>query len=188
VPRAGLTPGRVVDEAARLADEVGLEHITLATLAKRLGVALPSLYKHVDGLAAVRQRIAAQGADEMADVFAEAAAGRSGADALVALAEAYRGYARRHPGRYLASQRAPDPADPAHGAAAHRAVAVVTAVLRAYDLSGSDAIDATRAVRSALHGFVTLETAGGFGLPQDLDHSFAQLVAALDRALTHWPR
>jgi hypothetical protein len=37
-----------------------------------------------------------------------------------------------------------------------------------------------------LHGFVTLEAAGGFGLPRDVDRSFDRLVDALDAALTAW--
>ena len=45
-----------------------------------------------------------------------------------------------------------------------------------------------RAVRSALHGFVSLEHAGGFGLPVDIDRSFDRLVTAMDRALASWPR
>jgi hypothetical protein len=36
-----------------------------------------------------------------------------------------------------------------------------------------------RAYRSALHGFVSLEVNGGFGLPQDVDESFEALVAVL---------
>ena len=46
MPRAGLTPQRVVVEAEELADLVGLNRLTLAELAARLGVRLPSLYKH----------------------------------------------------------------------------------------------------------------------------------------------
>jgi hypothetical protein len=38
-------------------------------------------------------------------------------------------------------------------------------------------------VRSALHGFVALETGGGFGIPVDLDESFDRMVAALARGL-----
>ena len=49
VPRAGLTEARVVDEAERIADEVGLARLTLAAIADRLGVRQPSLYKHIDG-------------------------------------------------------------------------------------------------------------------------------------------
>ncbi|GAB3952288.1 hypothetical protein GCM10027614_55720 [Micromonospora vulcania] len=49
MPRVGLNQQTVVREAARLADEVGYQQLTLAALAGRLGVALPSLYKHVRG-------------------------------------------------------------------------------------------------------------------------------------------
>jgi len=33
-----------------------------------------------------------------------------------------------------------------------------------------------RGPRSLLHGFVSLETGGGFGLPLDLDESFRRLL------------
>jgi AcrR family transcriptional regulator len=177
----------VVEEAARLADEVGLDRLTLAMVAKRLGVALPSLYKHVGGLDALLQKLSALATAEIAAELGTAAAGRSGAEAVQAVAAAYRGYARRHPGRYLASQRVPDPDDPEHVQAGERAVGTIYAVLRGYRLGSEDVVDATRALRSALHGFVMLENAGGFGLPQDVDRSFAQLVAAMDVAFRGWP-
>jgi hypothetical protein len=50
--------------------------------------------------------------------------------------------------------RAPDPTAPAHVAAGERAVRVSYAVLAGYGLTGDQLIDATRALRSALHGFV----------------------------------
>jgi len=187
VARAGLSTAIVVREAARLADEVGLDRLTLAALATRLGVALPSLYKHVRGLDALRVKVAALATAELADEVATAAAGRSGAGAVQAVAAAYRAYARRYPGRYPATQRVPDPGDPEHLAAAQRVVGTVFAVLSGYGLAGDDAVDAARAVRSALHGFVALEQAGGFGLPRDVDRSFDRLVTGLDAALRAWP-
>src|SRR3954469_8578122 len=105
MPRVGLSPARVVDEAAQLADEVGLERLTLALLAQRLGVALPSLYKHVKGLDDLRQKLSAQATGELAAELADAAVGRAGSEALVAVADAFRAYARSHPGRYPAAQR-----------------------------------------------------------------------------------
>jgi AcrR family transcriptional regulator len=183
VPRAGLSTAVVVAEAATVADEVGLEKLTLAMVAKRFGVALPSLYKHVSGLDALLQKVSALVTAELAEELTTAAAGRAGADALRAMAFAQRTYAKRHPGRYPAAQRVPDPADSAHVAAGAKAVGVSYAVLRGYGLDGDDLIDATRAVRSAVHGFVTLEIAGGFGLPQDVDRSFDRLIEMLDQGL-----
>ncbi|MBV9799956.1 MAG: WHG domain-containing protein [Solirubrobacterales bacterium] len=181
--RAGLDTDEVVRAGARLADVEGLEALTLARLAGDLGVRAPSLYAHVSGLDDLRRRIGVRGALELAGELQTAAAGRAGADALDAVARAYRDYARAHPGSYEALQRAPDPRDARAGAAATRVVDVVRAVLRGYGLDGDDATHATRAIRSALHGFVSLERGGGFGLPLALDESYAELVEVLDRGL-----
>ncbi|MGW4499368.1 WHG domain-containing protein [Micromonospora sp. NPDC004336] len=187
MPRAGLNQRAVVREAALLADEVGADRLTLAALANRLGVALPSLYKHVRGADALAQKLSALATDELADDLTTAAAGRAGPDALRAVAAAYRAYARRHPGRYPTTQRVPDPTDPEHVAAGERAVGAIYAVLRGYGLDGDAAVDATRMLRSTLHGFVCLEAAGGFGLPRAVDTSFDRLVAALDGTFRSWP-
>ncbi|MBY8872978.1 WHG domain-containing protein [Micromonospora sp. PLK6-60] len=186
MPRAGLTPATVVRAAAVLADEVGYHRLTLAALAGRLGVALPSLYKHVRGADALDQQLAALAVGELAEAMTAAAAGRSGADALRAVAGAWRDYAHRHPGRYPAAQRVPAADDPEHVAAGERALGAVYAILRGYGLTGDDAVDAARIFRSAVHGFVTLEAAGGFGLPRGIDRSFDQLVATLDTAYRDW--
>ena len=63
---------------------------------------------------------------------------------------------------------------------------LLLAILRSYDLEGDDALDAIRFVRATLHGFVALETGGGFGLPLDIDRSFDRLVTALTAALATW--
>jgi AcrR family transcriptional regulator len=182
--RAGLSADGLVDAAAALADREGLQAVTLARLAADAGVRPPSLYAHVDGLDDVRRRLAARGARELAAALRQAAVGRSRGDALRALADAYRDHARRHPGTYLAAQRAPAAGDPEAGAAAAETVAVVAAVLAGYALEGDDAIHAIRGVRAALHGFAMLEAGGGFGIKLDLDESFARLVETLDRGLT----
>jgi hypothetical protein len=47
-------------------------------------------------------------------------------------------------------------------------------------------IDAVRMLRAALHGFVALEAAGGFGLPQSVDGTFTRLVDSLHIAWSTW--
>jgi AcrR family transcriptional regulator len=187
MPRAGLTPQRVVEEAAAVADEGGLDRLTLAAVAERCGVALPSLYKHVHGLDGLRRDLAVLAVRELTATLSKAAVGRAGSDALHAIADAYRAYATAHPGRYAASVRAPDPGDAEHLAAAADALAVFTAVLAGYGITGPDAIDAIRGLRAAMHGFVALEAAGGFGMPHSVDGSYARLLDALDSALRTWP-
>ncbi|MBA2637496.1 MAG: helix-turn-helix transcriptional regulator [Solirubrobacterales bacterium] len=61
MPRAGLSPNVLVDEAALLVDEHGLEALSLSALADRVGVRPPSLYKHVAGADDLRRRLSARG-------------------------------------------------------------------------------------------------------------------------------
>jgi AcrR family transcriptional regulator len=181
--RVGLTPAAVVAHAGDVADAHGLPGVTLAAVAKRCGVAQPSLYKHVDGLDDVRRRLAITSTQALTAAMTHAAVGRSGDDAVRSLAHAYRDYALRHPGRYAATIRAPHRDDAEHGAAAEAAARTVFAVLGGYGLAGEELVHATRALRSALHGFVALEAAGGFGMPEDVDESFDRMLAMLLTAL-----
>ncbi|GLU48154.1 TetR/AcrR family transcriptional regulator [Nocardiopsis ansamitocini] len=185
--RAGLTPALVAAEAARISDEEGYQQLSLATVAKRLGVAVPSLYKHVRGLEGLRRDLALLTVLEFAEVLGRAALGRSGVDAVHSLAAAYRDYATRHPGRYAALQVAPLSEDTEATAAAARTVEVIAAVVRGFGLAEESMVDAVRMLRSGLHGFVDLETRGGFGLPQNVDASYRALVEGLIRALQTWP-
>jgi AcrR family transcriptional regulator len=166
----------VIAEAARLADERGLESLTLAAIAERFGVAVPSLYKHVAGLDAVRRGIAILALDELGAAMAQA-------DGLRAVAHAYRRYATAHPGRYAASLRAAPADDPDHAATADRVLATVTRVLAGHGLSGTAAVDGARLLRATLHGFVALEAAGGFGMPRPVDDSFDAALDALEAGL-----
>jgi len=190
MPRAGLTPSVVIAEAAALADEVGYEQLTLAALAARFGVAVPSLYKHVGGLDDVRRGVTMLALGELGEVLVaarEATVELDGSAQLRALADAYRGYARAHPGRYAATVRAAPPDEPVHRAASDAVLHTVLALLAGRGLAGDDAIDAARALRAGLHGFVALEAAGGFGLPRDIDRSFERMVEGLDRGLGALP-
>ncbi len=100
----------VIQAAAELADQEGLEQLTMAALAQKMGVRTSSLYNHVDGLPGLRRQLALRGVQEL------------------------------------------------------------TARLTR---------TAVRGLRSLVHGFATLELAGGFGLPLEMDESFHYLIQTL---------
>lgn len=186
MPRAGLSPQVVVDEAARLVDQTGPEGLSLSALATRLTVAQPSLYKHVAGLDDLHARLASLAASEVVDTVRRAVTGRARADAVQALAIAYRRYAREHPGRYRYILR-PLPGNVEHAAVSAQLLEVLEAVLAGYGIADASAlVDAVRFLRSALHGFVSLEIEGGFAMRRSVDASFDRLVDALDTAFLSW--
>ncbi|MEC5148515.1 TetR-like C-terminal domain-containing protein [Cryobacterium sp. GrIS_2_6] len=186
MPRVGLTRDRVAEEAAVMADEVGLNSLTLAALAARLGVRQPSLYKHIDSMAGLHRDIAVHAKRDMGEVLARASVGRSGADAISAMSHAYRQWALQHPARYEAANRMPAPGDLEDEAVSLAIIQLISDVLTAYHLEGDDAIDAIRAFRSTLHGFISFETGGSFAMSADINRSFDRLIHGFIVALTQW--
>ena len=172
-----LDRSAVAQAAAALADAAGdVERVTLAQVAERLGIRIPSLYNYVAGLAGLRREVALLGVRELMARVQAAAVGRAGDEAIIAIARAIRAYGQACPGRYAASIRAPGPADQELAAVAQALIDILLRVLEPYQLSEADALHAIRGLRSIIHGFVTLEAAGGFGLPLDRDESFERLV------------
>jgi len=169
-----------------MADEVGLGQLTLAGLAERLGVRQPSLYKHIDSIAGLHRSISIQAKRQLGEALARAAVGRSRADAIHAMSDAYREWALLHPARYRASVAMPAAGDVEHEATSLAAIQIIADVLTGYELEGDDAIDAIRAFRSTLHGFVALEAEGSFAFDVDVDRSFQRLVRGFVGTLSSW--
>jgi AcrR family transcriptional regulator len=187
MPRQGLTPQRVTAVGADLADEIGFDAVTPAELARRLGIRTASLYAHVASAADLRSRIAALALDELADRTSAAIIGRSGTDALAALMNTYRDYARDHPGRFAAATWQPGAGERVLAAGA-RHVELARAVLRGYALPPEAFPHAVRLLGSTLRGFVTLEASGSFDQSNpSAAQSWPHIVAGVDALLTRWP-
>ncbi|WP_228974788.1 TetR/AcrR family transcriptional regulator [Streptomyces sp. DH12] len=185
--RAGLTPERLTLAGAELADEVGFEHVTVSALARRFDVRVASLYSHVRSSQDLKTRIALLALEELADRAADALAGRAGKDALTALANVYRDYAREHPGRYAATRTPLDPQTAATSAGGRHA-SMTRALLRGYDLAEPDRTHAVRLLGSVFHGYVSLEMGGGFShSAPDTDETWSRILDALDALLRAWP-
>ncbi|MEU1787458.1 WHG domain-containing protein [Streptomyces sparsogenes] len=187
MPRAGLTPERVTEAAADLADSIGLENVTISALARSFGVADASLYSHVKNIRDLRVRVAFLAASDFADRITAAVAGRAGRDALVAFANAYRDFALAHPGRYAATHIEIAPEEAVRSTGGARIIGATYAVFHAYGLEEPDLTDAVRLLRSTFHGYVSLEAIGAFRDPREVKASWDRGVEALATLLENWP-
>jgi len=170
--RPGLDRRALVGEAAALADERGLDFVTLANLAERLNVRAPSLYNHIASAEQLQNQLTLHALQALRDDLARAAIGKNGSDGVLAFANAYRTFAKDHPGMYGATLRAPRWDDVEQRQIAGDVLTIVRAILVPFRLSEDMTIHAIRGVRSIVHGFVSLEAGQGFGLTQSIDESF----------------
>jgi len=176
----------VIKTAAALLEEGGADAMNLTLLADKLGIRTPSLYNHIDGLDGLHRDLTLMSARNLADRMEQAAIGRSGHQAILAIAQAYRNYIKSAPALYQNSLRASGnlaQKDPELEALEERTVRVVLVVVESFGLRGNDAIHAVRGLRSLIHGFASLEVAGGFGMPLDCDESFRRLLEIFIRGL-----
>jgi AcrR family transcriptional regulator len=162
----------------------GLDAVTMAAVATRVGVRAPSLYKHLRDRAELVSGVVAVAAAELTDELegALAAAPHDPAARVQAIAEAYRSFATRNPrvSALFFADLGPDLPIP-HAELARSARPVVEAAAR---LAGEErALPAARALTAFVHGFTSMESGGAFRLGGNVDEAFALGVDALVRGL-----
>lgn len=175
----------IVAAARLLLEEEGLEAVTMANVADRVGVRPPSLYKHVRDHGALIAAVADEAALELGLLMDEAVGGIAGegADArLLRAALAFRVHAGRSP-RSVALVFA--------GLGGNLQPSVESAAIAARpllevsaELAGQDrALIAARALTAFVYGFGAMEQAGAFRFGGDIDEAFRAGIEALIRGL-----
>ena len=179
----GLDRDAVVDAAVEVLEEQGrVDAVTLRPVADRLGVRVQSLYAHVDGVEGLRRALALRGLDALADTLTEAAIGRSGAEAVSAIVEAYLSFAAEHPGLWDATLRPPGD-DPDLVAAMARVTRPLDLVLASAGFDETEATHWYRIVFSTIHGFSVLRRDGNLTLEADPDGTAERITRMFTREL-----
>lgn len=173
--RARLDQQTVVETAERLLDTVEWDDLTMTVLAAALETRVSSLYNHVANLDRLRSILQVRAMTELGRRVRQVAMGRTGADGMRALSEAYRSFALEHPQRYAGMTRTPIDRD-AYFSATAEAGEAIAAMARSAGVPEARILQTQLAMFSALHGFVSLDVTGFFGALDDLDRVFAQVV------------
>lgn len=176
MPRAGVTKDRIFAAAEAIANREGFAGVTLAGIAVHFGIRTPSLYKHIKNLEQVQEHLALCGYRGLRDALQAGVSAAAGEDRMRAVSVTYRRFARENPGLYAAALPTHLAQGPAVQATAVELLETIYEILRELKIPEKDLLSAARSLRSAVHGFVSLELAGGFGLPEDLDQSFDFMI------------
>ncbi|MEC0226587.1 TetR/AcrR family transcriptional regulator [Paenibacillus alba] len=181
--RQGLDSETVLLAAIEIADQQGIELVTLAALAAKLNVKTPSLYNHIKGLPDLRKLMSQRSLQQIREAMVEAVLGKSGDDALLAAGFAYVNFVRKQPGLYDAMAALPDLEDPQVKEASTQVVMFILRLLEPYHLSEEDALHVVRGFRSIVHGFASLEMKNGFRMNLERDESLRRLLTTYLRGM-----
>ncbi|MCY9091517.1 WHG domain-containing protein [Bacillus mojavensis] len=171
-PRAGLHQKMIIEAAAEIADQEGINGVTLAALSKKMNVRPPSLYNHISGLQGIRTELAVSGLTKLFDQMADSVKEQKGESALLSLSDAYVGFAVENPGYYEATLLKIQ--DERAESLSNQIVRLVAKLLIDSGYTNEqNVIHATRGLRSLLHGFATLIGKEAFELKEDISDSLA---------------
>jgi AcrR family transcriptional regulator len=161
---------QIVAAARALLEAEGPDALTMRRVAERVGIKAPSLYKHLPGKEALETAVIATGFEDAAARF-ETAVARRRRDPLVALAAAYRAFAKEHPHLYRLMNDQPLRRDLLPPGVEARAAAPL--------LAATGSVDRARAVWAFAHGMTILELNGRFPPDADLDAAWRAGLRAL---------
>jgi AcrR family transcriptional regulator len=170
----------VLETAAALIEERGLEAFTLREVARLAGVSHNAPYRHFADSEAVFSALAVEGFSELAarlEPLAQRA--RNPRSALIRCAEVYVGFGRERPGRYrLMFGRRERDGNPELRVSTERAIAPIVTLVRAgqhqRSITAANTADLARICWSLVHGLTTL--ALDRQLPMRSERQFRSLI------------
>lgn len=185
------TPARtsldlIVKAGREIIEADGIDGLTMQSIAARVGVRAPSLYKRIRSRNDLLRLVGNDAAAELTGRLEAAVKGKDARRDLTALANAFRRFAHGNPGAYsLIFAPLPDEARADRSWSVKASAPIIDAAER---LAGTaDALEAARTVVAWANGFIAMELAGDFRLGGDVDRAFAYGIDRLATAIDTRP-
>ena len=170
--KRGLDKNAVIASAAALANEKGLDNVTLKDLADSLEIRSPSLYNHISGLNELKREIMLYGWKQAEESILQSAEGINGYESIRAMCRAFYRYASENKGVFSAMLWYNKYADEGSMEATSELFSRLYKIMEDMDISREKTEHLIRTLRGFLEGFALLVNNGAFGHPADIDESF----------------
>lgn len=177
--RAGLDKNMVIEKAAQLANEVGIDNITLKLIADEFGIQTPSLYNHIKSLDDIKRQIMLFGWRQMENKILLSVVGVSGYDALRIMCYTFYDYATSNPGIFNAMLWYNKYQDEEAQNATKQLFECLFRIMRTLNISDEKINHLIRTFRGFLEGYALLVNNGAFGNPLSVKESFELSVEVM---------
>lgn len=152
--------------------------LSIAGIAKKVGVKSPSIYHYFSGLEGLRNELSMKATIEFAEVLAESLVSVPQEQKVRVFFETYRAFSKENPFKFECVQFGIASQNKELLQKAYKIVQLATEAsdLKTPDRSLEEIIHKVRIIRCLLNGFIDLESNGGFQLEQSSDETFEYLI------------
>lgn len=167
-----ISEDMILKTAAMIANQEGLEKLSLKLIAETLNIKSPSLYNHVSSLEDIKEKIMIYGWKEMETLMIESAVGVSGYDALKAMSYAFFDYATTHQGVFSDMLWYNKYENEQAQKTTTKLFDIIFRIMKPLHISEDNINHIIRTLRSFLQGYAMLVNNHAFGNPLDIKESF----------------
>lgn len=179
-----LTTEALVDAAVQVVQQDGVDALGISRVARELGIKPASMYNHIESGDALARAVAHEGTGRLlAALKSDASNTLEPSEHFRRLVHGTRRWVRANASLYALMARVePDYTDgiPPQD---RDLLGLFALPLRRLGVAKKERVHALRSIRSAIHGFVLLESSGQFQLAEDAEQSFEWMVEALLRGM-----
>ena len=170
----------IIEVCVEMIDKDGFQNLSIKTIADRIGIKPPSLYKHFQGgLDEIKEAILVYGWREIDIKIAKSAVGKSREEGLKVMCYALREFAHDHPGVFEAICWHNSYTSELNHEITKGVISSLYSILDSLEFDEVRKMHTLRSLRGFVEGFSLLELHGSFGDEISLDESFAYGVDAL---------
>ncbi len=177
--KTGLNKEKIIEFAAKKANQVGINNITVRSLANELGIKAASLYNHIESFDGLKTDIMNYGWKMLEQHMLQSAAGVSGYDAIRAMCKAFYSFATENSGIFEVMLWYNKYASEDNNQSTDRMFDVIYRIFKSVSISKENAEHIIRTLRSFLQGFSMLVNNNSFGNPVSIEKSFEMSIDIL---------
>ena len=175
------TKEAVIKATSDLADEKGLNNVSLKSVAEKLNIRTPSLYNHIENLDNLLLEVAHQGMRIMNERMTHAVIGNIGDTAIKLAAIEYLNYMIEHPGVYETIQWVSWHGTEETEKIFNNYTSLLVTLINSCNFKAENTTEILNMITGILHGFTTLQLRYAFSNP---DKVKKELCEAIDTLLT----
>ncbi|AGF57490.1 AcrR family transcriptional regulator [Clostridium saccharoperbutylacetonicum] len=176
IQKRNLTKEKIIQTTFLLADEIGLNQISFPKIAEKLNIKYPSLYNHYENIEDLKIKMTIYFLDNLNSELMKRLIGKSGDNAIREFSDVYREFAIKNKSGYRLYMNIPSTENEEVKRLSKEINTMIHRILEFYNEDNAFITHKSRALRSLLHGFVSLSSHGYFQTPVDLKESFKVMI------------